>query len=224
MSIEDLIEENVRHRRLRGNSAEELRVIFSAVKDMETVIDIVGHGQRETMNSEFTCNGLEDFVYGKSYAEKRRIVHDNMNSLVQKGRAIVVSYDTLVEMQQSSVLHGSPIMWAEKAGKAEGRVCLNLSFGDDGYNQFVDREKSLRLYERGTLPGLADIAEMACKQQEKYPGVVLSGGTVDAASAYNLVPQDVSSAKLHCTLLKVATPDGEKTVAVIYLVGILVTA
>jgi hypothetical protein len=77
------------------------------------------------------------------------------------------------------------------------------------------------MYPKPVLPQSSDVAELACRQKEAYPGQPLGGATVDVTSAYNQFAQSTASAKLQATQLLTLDRNGDKLhLILIWLVGI----
>ena len=76
------------------------------------------------------------------------------------------------------------------------------------------------MYPKPVLPLMPDIAELACRQRDKYPGQQLCGATVDVSSAYNQFPQSVNSAMQQAVQLKIDNGiGGFIAIIIILLVG-----
>ena len=129
------------------------------------------------MIDDFTPNGGKEMSPSPSYLKMRSICNDALKSLVREGKAIAFSMDTLIETGAMKELHDSSLMWAEKAKKEKGRVCLNTSKRSKNFesmNKSINRERAEMIYPMRPLPLLPDLAEMACQQRDAHPGVLLA--------------------------------------------------
>jgi hypothetical protein len=67
----------------------------------------------------------------------------------------------------------------------------------------IDYTVSERLYPTPSLPLLPDVAELACRQRDAYPGQPLAGATIDVTAAYNQCALTVNAAKMTATKINV---------------------
>lgn len=227
LTLNEILEESLVPLRCKAGSEEELRQRFAGLDGAETAIEVLCHGARDMMIDDFTPNGGKEMSPSPSYLKMRPICNDALKSLVREGKAIAFSMDTLIETGAMKELHDSSLMWAEKAKKEKGRVCLNTSKRSKNFesvNKSINRERAEMIYPMRPLPLLPDLAEMACQQRDAHPGVLLSGATIDIKSGYNQFPQSVESAKRVATKIKIPTQEGTgplmKMLVVIYLCGI----
>ena len=85
----------------------------------------------------------------------------------------------------------------------------------------IDYTVSERLYPTPSLPLLPDVAELACRQRDAYPGQPLAGATIDVTAAYNQCALTVNAAKMTATKINVPNGVGGWMIFIVmYLVGI----
>ena len=136
----------------------------------------------------------------------------------------IFSYDALKRHGVMDEIHTSPLVWAEKAGKALGRTCLHASKGSrhfQSYNDMIDHQLSEKWYPIPFLPLLPDIADLACDQRDANPGEILAGAIIDVTAAYNQCALTVNAAKMTATKINVPNGVGGWIIFIaIYLVGI----
>ena len=224
MGLDSTLELHLSSLRLRGEKPPRLRQIFKRTSSKHKAIDILSNGQRKFMKNEFKPNGFKEVSQTQSYRTMRRVCNHAMKKLIDQQKCIAFSKDALIETNEIEHLHGSPLAWAPKWKKVEGRTCLHASKKSKHFpslNDSVDREKHDLFYPPMELPSLCDIAEMACEQRDHFPGEELSGANVDVTAAYTQGPQSAATAKLHTTQLSVLSETKKWiTIIVIYLVGI----
>ena len=225
-SLDQILEERIAPHRCKAGSQCELERRFQGLRAASGAVDVLCHGARDMMVSEFTPNGGAECSFGPSYLEKREICNDALLKLVKEGRAIAFSLDALLGTPFIYDLHCSPLIWAPKQDKPKGRICLHLSKRSKNYesvNYSLNRELAGVAYPLDPLPLLGDIAELACGQRDENPGVQLGGGTIDIKDGYHQFAQTAQSAKRVVTKLRVPKPEGATgwmILIVIYLVGI----
>lgn len=220
-SLKYIIQQATKPLNLKGETSSELRKSLKNVSNRTKVIDIVSNGQRKFLTDEFKPNGGKETSYGGSYKSMRAVCNNTLLKLVEKGRALVFTEAALEASGEMASIHINKLVWAEKTDTPDGRTCLHGSAGSRNFpslNDSIDFTKSDTFYPPPNLPTLPDIAELACQQQAKHPGEVLSGATVDISGAYNQISQTVDSALTHGTRLRVHTGSSTLDVIVIYLV------
>ena len=226
LGLDEILEDRIKRHRCKAGSQSELQERFEGLAGANTAVDVLCHGARDLMGEEFKANGHRECSFGPSYLQKRQICNDALLKLAREGRALVFSLDALIKAGVLDDLHVSPLVWAPKAGKIKGRICLHLSKRTKNFesvNHSIDRDEAANRYPMEQLPLLPDIAEMACQMRKEYPDEPLGGGTIDIKDGYHQFPQTVKSAKRVVTKLRVPKP-GEAgqwiILIVIYLVGI----
>ena len=222
-TLESILATSIQPHKLKGQSADDLRKTLKQVTNRHKIIDLLQNGQRSAMKESFQPNGGREVSSGGSYRKMRQICNQSVYDLKQRGRCVIFSYDALKEQGAMNELHVSPLVWATKAGKVLGRTCLHASKSSrnhSSYNESIDLIKSRRLYAMPNLPLLQDLAEMACRQQEAFPGEILAGATVDVSTAYNQFPMSPNAAKLTATQIDIPNLiGGWIKLIVIYIVG-----
>ena len=222
-SLDELIQVASAPLRLKGEDANRLRESFRGQSGRHLAIDILSVGQRVCTGPGFKPNGGAETSNSSSYNKMRPICNHAILKMVEKGRAIAISKETLIQTNQMKGLVVNRLTWAKKTGDIEGRTCLDPSTGSIQFpslNESIDRTRSDLLYPKCVLPMLYDIAELACRQRARHPGKRLSGATVDISSAYNQFPQHTASAKQQAVQLKVDLDGGLCIcIIVILLVG-----
>ena len=222
-SLDSILTAHLIPHKLKGQSADEMRKTLKHVTNRHKIIDLLQNGQRRAMVESFIPNGGREVSSGGSYKKMRQICNQSIYDLHQKNQCVIISYDTLKRMGAMDELHVSPLVWATKPGKVLGRTCLHASKSlrnHKSYNESIDMIKSRQLYAKPDLPLLQDLAEMACRQQDAFPGQVLAGATVDVSTAYNQFPMTPGAAKLTATQIDVPrTLGGWIKLIVVYIVG-----
>ena len=209
---------------LKGQTAQQLRHTLKDTSTMHKTIDILQNGTRRCMVDGFVPNGGREISTGSSYLLKRSICNHAVRKLYDKGQVAIFSLKALQDHDVLKHLHISPLVWTENALKVLGRTCLHASKGSvhfKSYNAMIDHVRSEINYPIPFLPLLPDIADLACEQQQAFPGEVLSGATIDVTAAYNQCALTVDAAKMTATKINVPNGAGGWIVfIVIYLVGI----
>jgi hypothetical protein len=222
-SLDSILSASLVPHKLKGQSAQQLRTTLKQVTNKHKIIDLLQNGQREAMIASFTPNGGREVSSGGSYRSMRAICNQSIFDLQRKGQCVIFSYDMLKSTGAMNELHVSPLVWATKPGKVLGRTCLHASKSSRNhlsYNESIDMLKSRQLYAKPQLPLLPDLAEMACRQQDTYPGQILAGATVDVSTAYNQFPMTPAAAKLTATQIDIPRLlGGWIKLIVIYIVG-----
>ena len=122
----------------------------------------------DVMQSSFVPNGGRVRVVGGSYQSRQRIVNDSVMVIdVKAGRALLFSCDSLQLAGYIDKLHVSQLLWAEKAGKVKGRICLNGKKGSNyvALNEGVDDITREQLYPRYKLFSIREVCEPACQRR-----------------------------------------------------------
>ena len=225
--LDDVISAATSRLRSKGNSVEQLREKFSASRypGRHRVLDMLVNGQRPFLKSGFKFNKGKEFQQSSSYKEKRPIVNDCIAELIREGRAVAVRKEVLQASGQWDGIHVSPLTWAPKAKQRKGRVCYNLSKATSSHqsiNDGTDLAAHDTAYPEMKLCSLADLCELACQMQERYPGQQISGATVDVASAYQQGTCTVKAAKQFATQVEYRDPVLQAFVAliIVYVVGV----
>jgi hypothetical protein len=116
-SLDQILEERITPHRCKAGSQSELERRFQDLRGASGAVDVLCHGARDMMVSEFTPNGGAECSFGPSYLEKREICNDALLKLVKEGRAIAFSLDALLGTPFIYDLHCSPLIWAPKQDK-----------------------------------------------------------------------------------------------------------
>jgi hypothetical protein len=175
-------------------------------------------GMPITTASGFERNGAGPWPplrtkYKEAAPAVNRLLHE---AYVSKGKAFIVTKEFAQEYLAEQ-LHLSPLGWAPKSGKVQGRPTLDAS--DDGpgrssLNSPEVKDWSDMTWGKMSNPTIADIAEMICAFAEECgrPWEEIAIFVMDLAAAYNLIIYDPADAGLMAS----ETSDGY---VVIYLVG-----
>jgi hypothetical protein len=142
-----------------------------------------------------------------------RLLHE---AYVAKGKAFLVTKDFAIK-HLAEQLHLSPLGWAPKSGKVQGRPTLDASDGGAGHqplNSPEVKEWSDNTWGKMHNPTIADITDMICVFADECgrPWEEIELFVLDLAAAYNLITYDPADAGLMAS----ETSDGY---VIIYLVG-----
>jgi len=226
ISLDEILSKAIAPHLNKAGSADMLRSTFDGLPGAHIAVDVLTHGARDFMVDEFVPNGGNECPFGPSYKAYKPICNDNMVKLAKKGRIVAFTLDELIKRGLITELHISPLLWAPKTGKVNGRVCLHLSKRSSTFesvNYSVDDIRANMAYPLKPLPLLPDLCELACQQRDQYPGELLGGATIDVSDGYHQFAQTVASAKRHATQILVPRADRLGTfmiVVCIYVVGI----
>ena len=192
LGLRSMIEERTQSLRWIGGSRHEVAEATVGFKDQAVLLDLMENGVRSFVKPSFTPNGGRGYSQSKSYREHRECCNQHMFKLRVEGKAVILKWDSLSAAEQA-LFNLNKLQLAAKAGKPEGRCCLNASSvvrykGEVimSLNDGMDLDASDKYYVPTVLPTLADIcqlAEFAKSSAGAYDTVV--GATVDVAGAYN---------------------------------------
>ena len=217
-TLDEIFEEKLIPLRNPGAMPKDVRKHFDCASSVETAIDLLSNGLITPMQEGFKPNEGRECGHGTSYLSRMPLCNHSLVEFIKLGRGIVLSWDVLVKTNQLKNCYISAIVHA-LSKKVEGRTCLHNSKSSRSFpsvNESIDLDEAHRLYPQHKLFGVAELSELACQQQQKYPEEVLSGCQVDVVKAYNNIPQTVESAKLHAALVKAQCPDGSWIDAVFF--------
>ena len=165
---------------------------------------------------------MEGSKSGNLLATRERNLYVTMPSpnCTKKGRVTLLPWDDLSEVEKAS-FHINPLVWAPKADSWEGRVCLNLSYGNKkSVNEGTDTVLSDTIYKPSKLPDVHSLCEMLESIRENKPDSEIHGGTVDVNAAYQQFSLTTEAAKLRSTIIYAPHLNDLKPVLVVYLVGV----
>ena len=175
-------------------SLDDLRTAFAGVETAakDRLLALHAGGRSLRMRPGWVPNGADTSVRSAQLTHRNHtVIQHHLAKLVNKGKAIAVELSDLSPSDRALVNINSTLL-ARKNGDTSGRFCLNLKKGHGGapaFNDAMDSSMSLE-YPRFSPIGSPEIAEMACRAREAYPGEVLYGGTMDSSQAFNQVSAD----------------------------------
>ena len=164
-SLEAVLESAAKPHRSKGLPESGIRAYLNKDSELEQVLDLLGQGAQCPMRKDFKPNGGKETSVGGSYLKYRRICNNAILELVRAGKAVAFSKDALEAEGVMDALHISPLVWAPKADDPHGRTCLHLSKRSTNFpsvNESADLKMCDTKYPERQLPGLPDLAEMAC--------------------------------------------------------------
>ena len=173
--------------KFQGSSADELKHLTSQYKHGDKLMDILHHGQRSLMKSNFRPNGYVGYRQSSSYHNYRAVCNHHMFELLNQGKAVIIPM-SIIPTSTLEKSHGSKLELVQSS-KKEGRCCLNAGSKCRKFmslNDGTDRELCLTKYPKEKLPTIQDICELAeYKRQICEPiGDLVVGATIDVADAY----------------------------------------
>ena len=166
----------------------------------------------------FTRNGSSTWPplrskYREAAPAVNRLLHE---AYVATGKAFLVTKE-FAQQHLADQLHLSPLGWAPKSGKVQGRPTLDASDGGAEHQPLNSPE--VKKWSDDTWgemhnPTIADMADMICSfaEESNCPWDEIALFVMDLAAAYNLIIYDPDYAGLMAS----ETSDG---FVVIYLVG-----
>ena len=93
LDIDDFIQSATQPCRLKGQPPESLRQYLDGYEDLETLIDLLSHGQQSFMKQNFEANGGRRIRHSASYVRAKQLCHHAIAKLYKKGRVALIPWD-----------------------------------------------------------------------------------------------------------------------------------
>ena len=93
LDIDEFIQSATQPGRLKDQPPESLRQYLEGYEDLETLIDLLSHGQQSFMKQNFEANGGRRIGHSASYVRAKQLCHHAIAKLYKKGRAPLIPWD-----------------------------------------------------------------------------------------------------------------------------------